>query len=87
MRTFDDIIGVIGTAKLAEVLGLAESHARVMKARHSIPPEYWGVLIQQAPALGIADLTIDELLEARAALRRGPSDMGQSPTPTTEAAA
>lgn len=56
MDSFTDIINAFGVKALAEILGVKESHARVMKTRGSIPAEYWGLLIEAAPARGIQGL-------------------------------
>lgn len=56
MKSFASVIDAFGVKVLAELIGVKESHVRVMKARGSIPAEYWGVLIEAAPARGIAGL-------------------------------
>lgn len=66
MNTFSDIIDAFGIAVVAEILGIEESHVRVMKARDSIPPEYWGVLIEQAVKRGIKGLDYRRLRRLRA---------------------
>jgi hypothetical protein len=56
MRTFAEVIDAFGVAVVAKMLDLEESHVRTMKARNSIPPEYWGQLIEEAPKHGIVGL-------------------------------
>lgn len=52
--SFVEIIDRIGFDTLAELLDTEESHIRTMKARDSIPPEYWGVVAEHAEAHGLA---------------------------------
>lgn len=63
--TFSDIIEKIGNAPLAELLAVEESHVRTMKARDSIPPEYWGLVIEEAERRAIAGVTFEALLHLR----------------------
>lgn len=49
MDSFASVIDAFGVKVVAELLGVKESHVRVMKARGSIPAEYWGLLIEAAP--------------------------------------
>ncbi|WP_040620349.1 hypothetical protein [Rhodovulum sp. PH10] len=56
-KPFSDLIDSIGFEPLAELLGLPESHIRTMKARNSIPPVYWGAIIEAAPSLGFPGLS------------------------------
>lgn len=44
MESFQGIIDHFGEGRIAEALGVAASHVRTMRARNSIPPEYWGKL-------------------------------------------
>lgn len=66
MTCFRDIIAAFGTPVVAQILGVPESHVRTMKARDSIPAEYWGPLIEQAPGRGVGRLDWAELREMRA---------------------
>jgi hypothetical protein len=68
MDSFAAIIDRIGVADLASALGLPESHIRTMKARDSIPPDYWPQLIDIAAAReieGINWLSLVSLRKAR----------------------
>lgn len=79
MTSFDTIIDALGIGRLAILFGVRESHVRVMKARNSIPPEYWGVLIDEASKQGHA-LDFAGLRSLRAGRFR-PSDA--TPTDST----
>lgn len=67
MQTFSDIIEAFGVAVVARILKLEESHVRTMKARDSIPPEYWGPLLEEAPNFGITDLDYRQFQRLREA--------------------
>jgi hypothetical protein len=67
MRTFSDVIEAFGVAVVADILKLEESHVRVMKTRESIPPEYWGALLEAAPRRGIRGLDYEKLRRLRRA--------------------
>jgi hypothetical protein len=56
MNTFADVIDAFGVPVVAKTLRLDESHVRTMKARNSIPPEYWGLLLELAEGRGIEGL-------------------------------
>ncbi|MGO4672954.1 hypothetical protein AB4Z40_08650 [Bosea sp. 2YAB26] len=56
MDSFSSVIDAFGVKAVAEILGVKESHVRVMKARGSIPAEYWGLLIEAASNHGVIDL-------------------------------
>ena len=58
--TRSDVIRALGDPPgFAKAIGVAESHARTMKARDSIPPEYWQALVAAAAAQGIEGVTLD----------------------------
>ncbi len=65
MNSFKQIIDAFTIKSLAEILGVAESHVRTMRARGSIPPEYWSKIIELAPSNIGVSLTLDGLLEIR----------------------
>ena len=70
MESFSDVIRALGDPPgFAKAVGVAESHARTMKARDSIPPEYWQAAVAHAASRGIEGVTLD-LLAALAARRR-----------------
>lgn len=77
-RTFSDIIEQIGVAALAGAIGKDESHVRTMKARDSVPPDYWPQLIALgadraiAPALGYPELVSLRNERARRSARSEP---------------
>ena len=56
-KHFSDLIDAVGVPVLAQLFGLPESHIRTMKARNSIPPEYWAHVIDAAPQHGIKGLS------------------------------
>jgi len=56
MKTFSEVIDKFGIGPLSSILGVEDSHIRTMKARDSIPPEYWGPIIEAAPERGIDGL-------------------------------
>lgn len=66
-ETFSQVVDAFGIGALAQLLGVEESHIRTMKARNSIPPEYWGVIIEAAPSREIEGLTFAALREMRTA--------------------
>jgi hypothetical protein len=62
MERFADVIDRVGgTEVLARLLSIKESHARVMKARNSIPPQYWPLLVSGAKGLGKDEITLEAL--------------------------
>lgn len=63
--TFKDIIDEIGIAPLAELLSVEESHVRTMKTRDSIPPEYWGLVIDESGRRGMSDVSFSTLRQMR----------------------
>jgi len=71
MNTFSDIIDAYGVRKLADLLGIADSHVRTMKARDSIPVEHWAAIISSPPDDLRDVLTFDKLLSLRASKKTG----------------
>ena len=72
MPTFSSIIDSFGgPAQFAVALGITANHAGVMKARNSIPPEYWSRLVAAAAERGIDGVTLEAL--AAFAERRRPT--------------
>ena len=65
MKTFADLIDAFGPGEMAAVLGISRSHVHTMRARNSIPPIYWGLLVDAAPVRGISDLTHAKCRELR----------------------
>lgn len=65
MNSFAEIIDKFTVPVLAQILGVDESHVRVMKARNSVPPEYWGVLIEAGPGHGLPPMTHAQLRQLR----------------------
>ena len=73
----DDIFAAFGGAgALAEAAGVTPSHARVFRARKSIPVDYWPSIIASARDKGIA---IDErvLVRVHTAPRQEPSEAAE----------
>jgi hypothetical protein len=65
MKTFRGIIDAFGVGAVCDILGLTDSHVRVMKTRDSIPPEYWESLIDAAPHYKVRGLTYKVLFGMR----------------------
>jgi hypothetical protein len=69
MKSFGDIIDAFGgPVPFSQALGIADTHARTMKARNSIPPDHWAKLIVEAESRGIP-VTFDLLTTLRALMR------------------
>jgi hypothetical protein len=66
MDTFKHLIDAFGTAHLADLLQVEESHVRTMKARDSIPPEYWGVVLEHLPEQFRGTVSFADLRDLRA---------------------
>jgi len=66
MLTFREIIDVFTIARLARLWNVPESHVRTMRARDSIPPEYWSELLTDPPEPIKDRLTSEALRLARA---------------------
>lgn len=65
METFNAIIEAFGGAgRFGQAIGISYSHARVMKTRGSIPPEYWGRLVEAAMERDI-EISFKRLTEIR----------------------
>lgn len=76
MESFTALIDSIGVPTLAKAFGVEESHVRTMKARDSIPPEYWGLLIEEAPkhrVKGVSWKALRALRDARFGREREPA--------------
>lgn len=73
MKTFADIFAKWDTAAaLGADIGVSDMHARAMKRRDSIPPEYWPQLVSAAHKRGVDEITIERLALMRASRRSGP---------------
>lgn len=72
METFSGLIEKLGVARLAVVLDVDESHVRTMKARNSVPPEYWGPIIDEARHQRVAGIDWKSLKALRAVRFRTP---------------
>lgn len=71
MKSFAEVIDAFGGAQpFAAALSIPGSHARTMKARDSIPPEYWPEVVQQAASRGVPGVSY-ELLAQLVAENRG----------------
>lgn len=69
MKDHADIIALWPNFQsFADDLAIKRNHGRVMKARASIPPEYWPVVVRAAEERGIPGIS----LEVLANLRRKP---------------
>lgn len=65
MESFGAIVDAFGIKQLAALLRVDESHVRTMKARNSIPPEYWAAIIANAPDKHRDAITFERLAEIR----------------------
>ena len=71
MDTFEDVISALGGASgISEILGVTDSHARVMKTRGVIPPIYWPSVVKAAEDRGLSQITHAALAEIYAVKRR-----------------
>jgi hypothetical protein len=64
MDSFQEIIDAFGISKLAALLGVNQSHVRVMKVRNVIPPTYWRKILEAPKPQGLESLslaTLDDL--------------------------
>jgi hypothetical protein len=81
VTSVDDIFEKFGgPSQLGEAIGVSRTHAGTMKARKSIPPEYWQRLVAAATERGIEGVTLEAL--AAIAARKATSEA----PPTIEAA-
>jgi hypothetical protein len=70
VERFASIIDAFGGAgALAQILGLRDSHVRTMRARNSIPVEYWPALITAAADRGVPGVTFETMARLAAAKR------------------
>lgn len=46
MKTFVDLIEILGDRELSKLLGVPLQHIRVMKNRNSIAPDHWPALVK-----------------------------------------
>jgi hypothetical protein len=65
MDSFKSIIDAFGEKRLAEALGIADSHVRTMRARDSIPPEYWSDVVDNQPRDLKPRLSLSDLAHLR----------------------
>jgi hypothetical protein len=87
METFTKIIDAFGgPARFAEAMGITASHAGVMKARQSVPSEYWSRLVSEASHRGIQGITHESLAELAASKRANREEAQPAPAPSHEAA-
>ncbi|WP_029002771.1 hypothetical protein [Azorhizobium doebereinerae] len=63
MDTFAKVFELLGDSA-AETLGVEAGHLRTMKARGSIPPEYWAK-VQQAICAKGETISLEQLQEMR----------------------
>jgi hypothetical protein len=65
--SFSRIIEALGgPAAFGAAIGIPDSHARAMKTRDSIPPEYWPATVRTAETKGIAGVTADAMAKIAA---------------------
>jgi hypothetical protein len=71
IRPFESHAEVIdafgGPHKFAEAIGVETSHARAMKTRNSISPDYWPEVVEAAAKMSppIAGVTMERLAQLR----------------------
>lgn len=71
MSGFDQIFSDFGgVSVISKILEIPDSHARTMKARGSIPIEYWDRLIKAASERNIQGVTWENLQSARRDARK-----------------
>jgi hypothetical protein len=58
MNSFREIIDAFGVARLATLLGVGQSHVRVMKVRNVIPPTYWRKILDAPKPQGLESLSL-----------------------------
>ncbi|GGC90647.1 hypothetical protein [Chelatococcus reniformis] len=62
MNSFAEVIDALGgPVKFGAAVGVPDSHARTMKARNSIPAEYWPTVVSEAEKLGVEAITYESL--------------------------
>lgn len=83
MNSFRKIIDAFGASSLAAILGIDESHVRVMKARDVIPPKYWRKILEAPVPQELGQLNLSMLDDLYIAVRLDSED---SPPAETEAA-
>jgi len=72
MRTFNELIDAFGVPTLVKLLRIPDTHVRTLKARDSVPTEYWPKLIEAAPKHDIQGIDYPALLRMRdRRLKRG----------------
>lgn len=49
MNSFSDVIDALGIPVSAKVMGIPESHVRTLKARDSIPADYFKRIVDSEP--------------------------------------
>lgn len=57
-------------AAFASDIGVSDMHARAMRRRNSVPPEYWSAAVDGALQHGIPDVSYERLAKLAAAKRR-----------------
>lgn len=71
VETFGGIIDAFGgAAAFGAAIGIADSHARTMKARSSIPPSWWPRVVAEARARNLTWITYETLAGLVAAEKR-----------------
>jgi hypothetical protein len=71
MQSFDDVIGKWPSdAQFARDVGLKPNHVQTMKARDSIPAEYWLDIVAAAEQRGYRDITLELFSRITRARRR-----------------
>ena len=69
MQSFRELIDLIGVGPLSEMIGAERRHVHTMRARNSIPPEFWCALIDKAPEGLRGAVTFEVLQKLREAGR------------------
>lgn len=72
MNTFADVFAKWDTiAAFGADIGVSSMHARAMKRRGSIPPEYWPATVAAAKKRGFHEVKLSALANLRASRRIG----------------
>ncbi len=70
METFQEVIDAWSSTKaLASDIGTSDSHVRTMRARDSIPPGFWAIVVEKAGLRGHQGITLEALAAVAKAKR------------------
>ncbi|GJE77750.1 hypothetical protein [Methylorubrum suomiense] len=80
MNSFAEVIDRLGIGPTAAALGLKDSHVRTLKARDSIPPTYFGALVESEDGKkhGLTYELLHRLHQEAVARRARPTDASEA---------